>query len=477
MSKLYLFGIGGTGARVFRALTMLLASGVDMGVDTVVPVIIDPDESNGDLTRTVEAMKRYKAIRECLTFGHDVKSRFFKTRIDDQGTDFELRVADVGNKTFGKYMGFDSLSRENKAMISLLFSQKNLNAQMQEGFKGNPNMGSVVLNDFCTPGNNALADLMQTFTEGDRIFIVSSIFGGTGAAGFPLLLKTLRQAQQFGNFSNPAVISAAPIGALSVLPYFGLKADEESEINMATFVSKAKSALTYYRNNLDTDALYYIADDMTSAYENREGSSGQRNDAHFIELAAALAVVDFARDRSVTRGSGIYKEFAAEKVAAELDMSMLSPATRSVLVRPIVDFYVFAQFCCHHLPGTFGAAWAKARGFSADMLLRDFYRNLGSFLGSFLDGWLREMAGNSRSFRAFNTEGFDSIFHSVVGYEPKPVGLLGRLVGNKDGFTLIDDEVAKASATMEKRISDYDYFMNVHWMAIDNAVARRLNLQ
>ena len=69
------------------------------------------------------------------------------------------------------------------------------------------------------------------------------------------------------------------------------------------------------------------------------------------------------------------------------------------------------------------------------------------------------------------------IFHSVVGYEPKPVSLFGRLVGNKDGFTLIDDEVAKASATVEKKLSDYDYFMNVHWMAIDNAVARRLNLQ
>lgn len=184
MSKLYLFGIGGTGARVLKALSMLLASGVDMGVDTVVPVIIDPDESNGDLTRTVGGLKRYKAIRQCLTFGPETKSRFFRTKIDDQGTGFELRVADVGNKTFGTYMGFNSLSRENKAMMSLLFSQKNLNAQMQEGFKGNPNMGSVVLNDFCMPGNNALADLMQTFTEGDRIFIISSIFGGTRPQDF-----------------------------------------------------------------------------------------------------------------------------------------------------------------------------------------------------------------------------------------------------------------------------------------------------
>jgi len=43
MSKLYIFGIGGTGARVLKSLTMLLASGVECGVDTIVPIIIDRD--------------------------------------------------------------------------------------------------------------------------------------------------------------------------------------------------------------------------------------------------------------------------------------------------------------------------------------------------------------------------------------------------------------------------------------------------
>ncbi len=45
MAKLYVFGIGGTGSRTLRALTMLLASGVECKFDTIVPVIIDPDLS------------------------------------------------------------------------------------------------------------------------------------------------------------------------------------------------------------------------------------------------------------------------------------------------------------------------------------------------------------------------------------------------------------------------------------------------
>mgnify|MGYP002677464827 CR=1 FL=1 len=485
MSKLYLFGIGGTGARVIRSLTMLLASGVDAGVDTVIPVLIDPDASNGDLTRTVNLLKKYKSIRSRLTFGSEIKSRYFKTIIDDQNTDFRLPIANVGNKTFGQYVEFDNLSRENKAMMSLLFSDKNLNAQMQEGFKGNPNMGSIVLNKFCEPENNVLSNLLQNFADGDKIFIISSIFGGTGAAGFPLLLKTFRQAQSFNSFANPATIANAPIGAISVLPYFGLKADAESEINMATFVSKAKSALTYYQKNLDTDALYYIADDMSSMYENVEGSDNQKNDAHFIEMASALAVVDFAKDNNIRRGSNLYKEFATEKLSGNMNLSSLSPSTRQELALPLISFYIFSQFYKHHLDDTFDLAWAKARNFGTDMLSEGYYRDLGSFLSSFMDGWnnqskekgwLVEMAGNSRAFGPFNINGYKNIFHSINGYEPKQVGFLGKMFGNKDGYVLIDDEIAKSSNKFDKRMSDEDYFMNVHWIAIDSAVSKRLNL-
>ena len=56
MAKLYVFGIGGTGSRVIKALTMLLASGVKLnnGFDTVIPIIIDPDTANGDLNKTAD---------------------------------------------------------------------------------------------------------------------------------------------------------------------------------------------------------------------------------------------------------------------------------------------------------------------------------------------------------------------------------------------------------------------------------------
>lgn len=68
MNKLYIFAIGGTGSRVLRSLTMMLASGVKLGVDTIVPIIIDPDTANADLTRTVTLMNDYTSLNRTQNF-------------------------------------------------------------------------------------------------------------------------------------------------------------------------------------------------------------------------------------------------------------------------------------------------------------------------------------------------------------------------------------------------------------------------
>ena len=94
------------------------------------------------------------------------------------------------------------------------------------------------------------------------------------------------------------MINNAEIGAITILPYFKLKSDEESEIDSSTFISKTKSALAYYENNISKNgsinALYYLADDITNTYDNHEGGTAQENDAHLIEFLAATAIVDFS---------------------------------------------------------------------------------------------------------------------------------------------------------------------------------------
>lgn len=112
-------------------------------------------------------------------------------------------------------------------MMRMLFSERNLCSSMDVGFKGNPNIGSIVLNQIVD--SNDFMDFANNFESGDKIFIISSIFGGTGASGFPLLLKTLRKGN---TFPNNDIINNAEIGAITILPYFKLKIMRRAKLTL-----------------------------------------------------------------------------------------------------------------------------------------------------------------------------------------------------------------------------------------------------
>ena len=82
MAKLYVFGIGGTGARTIKSLTMLLAAGVESNYE-IIPILIDPDKSAADVNRTKKILNDYKIIQE--KSNQSKKSLFFKNKIGTLG--------------------------------------------------------------------------------------------------------------------------------------------------------------------------------------------------------------------------------------------------------------------------------------------------------------------------------------------------------------------------------------------------------
>jgi hypothetical protein len=146
------------------------------------------------------------------------------------------------------------MDRHDADIVNLLFSKENLEANLNVGFKGNPNMGSIVLNQFTD--SEAFKIFGQSFNQDDSIFIINSIFGGTGAAGYPLLLKLLRSGA--ARIPNKEVIKDSLIGAITYLPYFKLK---DGEIKSQSFLGKAKAALDYYNrtiiNSKQINAQYF----------------------------------------------------------------------------------------------------------------------------------------------------------------------------------------------------------------------------
>lgn len=465
MSRLYVFGIGGTGARVLKSLVMLLSSGIKLrNTDEVVPVLIDADQQNGDLTRTVDLLERYVEIRSHLTFNTPFSEGFFSTALGDMGMHFRVPISGDVNKTFGDFIHFNQLDESNKALMSLLFSKRNLKAEMNVGFKGNPNMGSVVLNNFSNDAASgmSLKQLLASFQADDRIFIISSIFGGTGAAGFPLLLKSLRGAVA-ENFQAAAFLRQCQIGAVTVLPYFGVEDREDSTVNMATFLSKAKSALTYYMNNLDVNVLYYIGDKLKNNYRNCEGGRYQENNAHFVEMAAALAVVDFAA--SSPQDSRAYKEYAIREDADPVSLPHLSLQTREVMQTPLMQLFLFCEFFKNKISESLTYAWARDKHLQETLFEAEPYKSLNAFFDGFLE-WLHEMDENSRSFRPFDLDfAKENPLTSVVGMSPLHENFMQRHFGRDKGFFAILDAMEKVSVKMPRQMSREDYVMNVFFRA------------
>ncbi|MDI9358307.1 MAG: hypothetical protein QM528_05130 [Phycisphaerales bacterium] len=342
MRKLFVFAIGGSGARVLKSLTMLLAAGVEAKDTTIVPLIIDPDLANGDTNRTADMLSKYVTLRTKLNGAGEFS--FFKTEIQSFSINNTAPKDFVKNdmistqaQTFGQFIDYDNLDEVNKAFVDLLYSEKNRNADLTVGFKGNPNMGSIVLNQFASILDNL------TINAGDAIFIVSSIFGGTGAAGFPLLVKNIkvRADQKFVGI---------PIGALSILPYFHVNNIDETPtvIDSDTFLSKTTAALHYYNRSLNDNinALYYIGDKPNTKHQGAEGGAKQQNDAHFIELAGALAIVHFVEKISADNNNATKVfEFGIEDDNGQpLRLNSLSIQTQNLIKKPLVKFLWFMWY-------------------------------------------------------------------------------------------------------------------------------------
>ncbi len=490
MAKLFVFAIGGTGSRVLKALTMLLASGVTLrNTDEVIPIVLDPHATNDDLLRTKELLREYGNIRAGLQtkpssgfFGTEIKT--LNRSIGGNATiadTYVFELQGVQQEKFRDYINYEGLDTPSKAFASLLFSEENLETKMDIGFVGNPNIGSTVLNQF------RYSDVFQAFAENfgsnDRIFIVSSIFGGTGAAGFPILLKNIRGAQAIGQIPNPAFLRDAKIGAVTVMPYFSLTTNDNKLIDPASFIAKTKAALSYYQKgvNPSVNALYYIGDDQTKAYTYDPGAGGQKNEAHFVELASALAIVDFMNidDSSLNVSNGlptspVYKEFGVEQDGTTLQLGNLASATKEQINLPLTKMALFSTYLSQRIKSAAGTVqWAKANPpISSSFLNSGFFNSVKNFDTGFRQ-WLSEMGTNKRAFDPFVLDA-GNLGHTVRGFEPKKRGLFG---GESDvKLDIVDDFDQTLNKTAEGKAypSEPDKFVQLFSEGTERFARERL---
>lgn len=416
--KVFVFCIGGTGLRVTKSILMLAAAGERFSGYTIVPIIVDPHMGLEERKNLQALIDDYAKIRDIAT-GKTVNNSpnqnwdhgFFSAPIVtlDKLDNLANPTADqqAYNKTFSQFINLSNLATTDISnhLIHTLFSEKSLTSSLSEGFKGNPNVGTVVLGDQI--GNASwFSSFQSVFGNGDRVFLISSVFGGTGAAGYPLIEKTIREDK-----AHPQ-IQRAVVGAVSVLPYFKLSDPvmSSSDIDSANYITKTKAALTYYERSVQSDFFYYIGEKNIAAhYDNSE--ERQEDKAHFIELVAATALVDFLKREKPTSRQYMSRAIRDDKPSMNLDS--LGDGYRDI-VKNVLDLSMLSRLV-KDLPGEnhFPLSQDCSLRFNKSFYIDADFKKLERYLDRF-NTWLGELGTNSRSFAPLKNIDSDKHLGEIV---------------------------------------------------------------
>lgn len=392
MKKVFVFCIGGTGLRVMKSITMLMAAGMKTNGYTVVPIILDPHLDLDEKKNLQSLIEKYIDIYKRATVDGNGPKGFWGSEmkwiseLQSQTNDTNKEAGE--ERSFSEFLQLGKLgaSNLNQWLIKTLYSSDNLNSKLSVGFRGNPNIGTVVLQEKFN-GKSEIDTLKSICGPEDRVFIISSIFGGTGASGYPLIERIIRNSTESKNLSEVFM------GAITVLPYYSLTDPKKSnsKIDSGNFMTKAKAALTYYENTVKSDYLYYIGEkELQASFENDEQK--QLDKANFIELVAATSLFHFLRQTKSKERQ--YLTRAIENDAPSLDLSTAGKGY-STIVKSLADFLILKTLL-EVLPKEKYFPLKKTRGFN-----EEFYKGsilkVQSFAKDF-ECWYKEVSSTQRSF-------------------------------------------------------------------------------
>ena len=462
MKKVFVFCIGGTGIRVMKSIAMLMAGGMDTNGYTVVPVILDPHLDLEEKKNLHSLIDSYKDIyNKTINNGSSTLNSldgFFNSEIrtinelNNQTNDTQQNAG--SKEKFRSYIELANLGADdlNNYLVETMFSTKNLDNPLSVGFKGNPNVGTVVLGEMIE-GADWFRAFKQHCEKNDRVFIISSIFGGTGASGYPLLEKKIRLAE-----NEPAVKNAL-MGAVTVLPYYGLKdpATTGSDIDSANFYTKTKAALAYYEGTVKSDYLYYVGEkSLKQVYDNDEKK--QDDKANFIELVAASALFDFLK-----RGKPDNQQYLSRAIESDLeslDLVSLGNGYKDI-VKSVAD-YMLLRNLVNTLPSEKYFPLIKNRGLDGEFYKDSAFQALKRFTEIYYK-WYTELAQNKRAFAPLHYD------------NPKQMGGWIKSIeldAKDDSYYLLKMIQASNQDNSQEHSNKFRFFLKFAYDAINNYTSK-----
>lgn len=272
--KAHILFLGGTGARIYRALIHCMASGM---YHDIVPnhleicaYLIDPDPENGDGCRARNVANTYISIRQkCML---DQKSQpdcpLFSIPL-------QHKIIQIPNASYRGSSDSDDDDDIHLFLSALLGD--NYNRMKDE-------MGL-----YLAMSSLDLSSIEQTLYPFDVVVVVGGTFGKTGYTGLAKLSNRIKQ----GLRSSTCRVAMVPVG-----PYFKNHMPKDGRVYNDTFFVR-HSMLNMFlhevlnRNNRKINTYNIcLSDREVDTLRNADGGAGQQNQSHVVELCAAFAIFD-----------------------------------------------------------------------------------------------------------------------------------------------------------------------------------------
>ena len=309
--------------RCIESLIHLCAMG--MFDDTDIHLLaLDTDKNNGNFSRLKETAIAYMNIK-----GVDKANRvalsdtFFSANIHyyEFAPNYEQRSTfrDVFNYGDTQYN-----HREQTDLADLVLTDNVEEFNLRHGYRAQTHLGSMmmyhsIIEAARSPLQSDIKSYLQNIITASqngnpRVFILGSVFGGTGASSIPIVPQALSKAAAILSNGAVNVLQSCRFGSTLLTSYFSFKNPSSQELAkqrvIATsdkFALNSQVAMMFYdddttvRNTyqrfymMGTEGLEWdpMKKDESNINETITGGERQKNDSHYIELLAACSALDF----------------------------------------------------------------------------------------------------------------------------------------------------------------------------------------
>jgi hypothetical protein len=241
-NQYFVLGIGGTGMRCIESLIHLCAMG--MFDDTDIHLLaLDTDKNNGNFGRLKELKEAYANTKDTLDSHIET---FFSAKIHyyEFSPDYEKK------STFKEVFGYSDTQynqREEADLADLVLDKNVEEFNLQHGYRAQTHLGSMMMYQSIVEAaqstmpndlKNFVSQLITETTSGKaKVFILGSVFGGTGASSIPIIPQALSKAAEVISKGSANVLKNAYFGSTLLTAYFNFTLPDAKQMSQQKIIA------------------------------------------------------------------------------------------------------------------------------------------------------------------------------------------------------------------------------------------------